>query len=51
MIVTLELRVLFGPRIGILDGIFDLLAGDFECSRDGCFGPFHVVVLTALDVS
>jgi hypothetical protein len=51
MVATLELRTLLGPRIRVFDGIFDLLAADFERSGNSSFGPFDVVVFTALDVA
>ena len=35
MIVTLELGVFLGSRIGIFDRVFDLLARDFERLCDG----------------
>jgi len=51
VVVTLELRILLGSRVWILDGVFDLLASDVERFGDAYPGPFQVVVLTALDVS
>ena len=51
MIVTLQLGVLLGSWVWVFDGVFDLLARDFERSCNGCSGPFEIVVLTALDVS
>ena len=51
MVVALELGVLLGSWVWILDRVFDLLTRDFKRFCDGYSGPFEVVILTALDVS